>query len=36
MRSKSLYRVLAVLLVLIALTLVATHLGEVRPSGSAL
>lgn len=33
MRSTTLYRVLAVLLVLIALTLVVTHLGNVRPSG---
>lgn len=33
MGSKTLYRVLAVLLVLIALTLLATHLGEVRPAG---
>jgi hypothetical protein len=33
MKSKTLYRVLAVLLVLIAITLVATHLGDVRPSG---
>ena len=33
MRSQTLYRVLAVLLVLIALTLMATHLGTVRPSG---
>lgn len=33
MRSQSLYRVLAVLLVLIALTLVASHLGDVKPSG---
>lgn len=33
MRSKTLYRVLAVLLVLIAVTLLATHLGSVRPSG---
>jgi len=33
MKSKTLYRVLAVLLVLIAVTLVATHLGDVRPSG---
>lgn len=33
MRSRTLYRVLAVLLVLIALTLMATHLGTVRPSG---
>ncbi len=30
---KTLYRVLAVLLVGIAVTLVATHLGDVRPSG---
>jgi uncharacterized membrane protein YfcA len=33
MRSATLYRVLAVLLVGIAVTLVVTHLGEVRPSG---
>ena len=33
MRSRTLYRVLAVLLVLIAITLIATHLGDVRPSG---
>lgn len=33
MQSKTLYRVLAVLLVLIAVALVATHLGDVRPSG---
>ncbi len=33
MKSQSLYRVLAVLLVLIALTLVVTHLGDVQPSG---
>lgn len=33
MRSRTLYRVLAVLLVLIAVTLVLTHLGEVRPTG---
>jgi len=32
MRSRTLYRVLAVLLVLIAVTLVLTHLGDVRPS----
>lgn len=33
MRSKTLYRVLAVLLVVIAVVLVVTHLGDVRPSG---
>ncbi len=33
MQSKTLYRVLAVLLVGIAVTLVATHLGDLRPSG---
>ena len=33
MRSRTLYRVLAVLLVFIAMALVATHLGTVRPSG---
>lgn len=33
MRSATLYRVLAVLLVVIAAVLVATHLGDVRPSG---
>ncbi len=33
MRSATLYRVLAVLLVFIAVVLVATHLGDVRPSG---
>lgn len=33
MKSKTLYRVLAVLLVLIAITLLATHLGDVEPSG---
>lgn len=33
MTSRTLYRVLAVLLVLIAITLVATHLGDVRPTG---
>lgn len=33
MRSRTLYRVLAVLLVLIAVTLVLTHLGDVHPSG---
>ena len=33
MKSKSLDRVLAVLLVLIAVTLVATHLGDLHPTG---
>ena len=33
LRSHTLYRVLAVLLIVIAVVLVATHLGEVRPSG---
>lgn len=33
MRSKTLYRVLAVLLVGIAITLVVTHLGNVEPTG---
>ena len=33
MTSKTLYRVLAVLLAGMAVTLVATHLGEIRPSG---
>lgn len=33
MKSKTLYRVLAALLVVIAITLLATHLGDVRPSG---
>lgn len=33
MRSRSLYRVLAVLLVLIAVTLLLTHVGTVAPSG---
>lgn len=33
LRSKTLYRVLAVMLVLIALTLLFTHLGSVRPTG---
>lgn len=33
MQSKTLYRVLAVLLVLIAFTLLATHLGDVSPAG---
>ena len=33
MKSKSLYRVLAVLLVLIAVTLVATHFGDLHPTG---
>ena len=33
LQSKTLFRVLAVLLVGIAATLVATHAGEVRPSG---
>ena len=33
MQSRALYRVLAVLLVGIAATLLATHLGDVRPSG---
>ena len=33
MRSATLYRVLAVLLVAIAVVLLATHLGDVRPSG---
>ena len=33
MKSKTLYRVLAILLVLIAITLVTTHLGDVQPSG---
>lgn len=33
MKSKTLYRVLAVLLVLIAVTLVATHLGDLHPTG---
>lgn len=33
MRSTTLYRVLAVLLVGIAVTLVVTHLGDVRPAG---
>lgn len=33
MKSQALYRVLAALLVLIAVTLVATHLIDVRPSG---
>jgi uncharacterized protein len=33
MRSRTLYRVLAVLLVLIAVALVATHLGEVTSAG---
>ena len=32
MRSQTLYRVLAVLLGLIAITLVVTHLGDIRPS----
>lgn len=33
MRSATLYRVLAVLLVVIAAVLIGTHLGDVRPSG---
>lgn len=33
MQSRTLYRVLAVLLVLIAITLVATHLGDLHPTG---
>lgn len=33
MRSQTLYRVLAVLLVAIAVVLVVTHVGEVQPSG---
>jgi uncharacterized membrane protein YfcA len=33
MKSKTLYRILAVLLVFIAIALAATHLGDVQPSG---